>query len=200
MIRLLLVVAGVAVSVLLIGSYLAPDDLAKCSTTPNADPGCQSADVIVAISGGDTRARTDEAVKLYKNGWAPKLIFSGAAADKTGPSNAKAMRERAIEAGVPKAAITTEELSENTRQNAQLSGNVLASNDDRRVILVTSAYHQRRAGLEFRNYAGLNTQIVNHPVKHDNQWSDWWWLTPTGWWLALSELVKIVLVYAGVTK
>lgn len=200
MIKLIAAVCGVVLAVLLVGAYLAPDDLAKCGDKPTAQPGCQAADAIVAVSGGDTNARTDEAVMLYKHGWAPKLIFSGAAADKSGPSNAQAMRERALAAGVPKQAIITEELSETTRQNAQLSGSVLASNDDRRVILVTSAYHQRRAGLEFRNYAGANTQIVNHPVTRDNQWSQWWWLTPTGWWLALSELVKILLVYIGVSR
>lgn len=200
MIKLIVSVVAAALVILLIGAYLSPDDLAKCDARPSDAAGCQAADVIVAVSGGDTRARTDEAVLLYKDGWAPKLIFSGAAADKSGPSNAEAMRERAIAAGVPEDVITTEELSETTRQNAQLSSSVLASNDDRRVILVTSAYHQRRAGLEFRSNVGANTQIINHPVQHDNQWSQWWWLTPTGWWLALSELVKIVLVYAGVPR
>ena len=200
MIKLIASFCGVALIVLLVGAYLAPDDLAKCDVSPSDTPGCRAADVIVAVSGGDTQARTDEAVSLYTHGWAPKLIFSGAAADKSGPSNAEAMRERAIAAGVPEDAITTEELSETTRQNAQLSSSVLASNDDRRVILVTSAYHQRRAGLEFRSTVGANTQIVNHPVQHDNQWSQWWWLTPTGWWLALSELIKIVLVYVGISR
>lgn len=200
MIKLIAFFCGLVVIVLLVGAYLAPDDLAKCGARPSDTPGCHAADVIVAVSGGDTQARTNEAVKLYKNGWAPKLIFSGAAADKTGPSNAKAMREQAIHEGVPQGAIITEERSETTRQNAQLSSSVLASNDDRRVILVTSAYHQRRAGLEFRSTVGANTQIVNHPVQHDNQWSQWWWLTPTGWWLALSELTKILLVYVGVSR
>lgn len=200
MIKLIVAICSAIILVLLVGAYLAPDDLAKCGQKPSAQQGCESANVIVAISGGDTRARTNEAVRLYQQGWAPRLIFSGAAADKTGPSNASAMREQAIDAGVPGAAITLEEVSETTHQNAQLSSNVLANNDDRRVILVTSAYHQRRAGLEFSRYAGTGTQIVNHPVQRDNQWSEWWWLTPTGWWLAMSELVKIILVYVGVPR
>lgn len=56
------------VVVLLIGAYLAPDDLAKCDMKPSSAQGCQPADVIVALSGGDTQARTNEAVSLYKMG------------------------------------------------------------------------------------------------------------------------------------
>ena len=71
-----------------IGSYLAPDDIASCGAKPSNKQGCETAHAIVAVSGGDTAARADEAIKLYKNGWANILIFSGAAADKSGPSNA----------------------------------------------------------------------------------------------------------------
>jgi uncharacterized SAM-binding protein YcdF (DUF218 family) len=190
-------------SVVLIGVYLAPDDLARCQTGPvvsDATDHCQPADAIIAVSGGDTMARTKEAVKLYRAGWAPLLVFSGAAADKTGPSNARAMQDYALELGVPSSAILVEEASETTHQNAKLSHGVLANNKLSRVILVTSGYHQRRASIEFRNAAGSEIAIHNHPVASDNQWSSWWWLTPNGWWLALSELVKIILVYIGVSR
>lgn len=45
--------------------------------------------------------------------------FSGAAADKSGPSNAAVMKQRAINAGVVASAIIVEELSESTDQNAK---------------------------------------------------------------------------------
>lgn len=200
MIKFISAIVAAMVIVLLVGAYLAPDDLAQCDTRPTQGIDCQEADAIVAVSGGDTHARTDEAVKLYENGWADTLIFSGAAADKSGPSNASAMRQHAIQSGVPVEAIIIEDISETTHQNAQQSSGVFVDNDFRRVILVTSAYHQRRASIEFRSYAPDNTQVINHPVQQDSQWSAWWWLTPTGWWLASSELVKIVLVYAGVPR
>ena len=58
-----LVVAG-------LGWYLAPrDDLKK-------------ADAIVAISGGDTKARTLTASHLYADKWSKQLVVSGAAAAK----------------------------------------------------------------------------------------------------------------------
>lgn len=185
-----------------IGFYLHVDDLADCEVRPTMQTSsCQPADAIVAISGGDTAARTHEAVELYKNGWGTKLIFSGAAQDKSGPSNAEAMRRIALSSGVPNSDILTEEYSETTKENAENTQNILTENDIQSVILVTSGYHQRRAGLEFSARSSDNVSMRNHPVASDNQWSStWWWLTPTGWYLAVSELVKISLFYVGATR
>lgn len=196
--RLLLsIIFGFAIAVFAIGAYLAPDGLRACGETPSGAGDCIKADAIVAISGGDTAARTAEAIRLYENGWASQLVFSGAAADKSGPSNAAAMRRQAVAAGVPPQAILIDEFSETTRQNAANATSLFAENDIYSVILVTSAYHQRRAGLEFGERAGTSIRVVNHPVASDKQWSSWWWVSPTGWWLALSELAKIGVFYAG---
>lgn len=200
MIRFMLTIIIALMCILLIGAYLGPDDLARCESAPSSRPGCHKADVIVAVSGGDTYARTQKAIDLYQTGWADYLIFSGAAADKTGPSNAESMRRYALLHGVPSQAIITEEVSETTHENATRTDNVFQRHNFRRVILVTSAYHQRRASIEFRRAVGGNITIVNSPVKHDKQWSQWWWLTPGGWWLAGSELTKILLVYVGTSR
>ena len=194
-----LLVAGLIAS---IGYYLHVDDLADCETTPTFQNSmCQPADAIVAISGGDTTARTKEAVELYKNGWATKLIFSGAAQDKSGPSNAEAMRRIALSNGVPNGDIITEEYSSTTKENAENTQDILAKNEIESVILVTSGYHQRRAGLEFSARSHGTVSLRNHPVETDNQWAGgWWWLTPNGWYLAISELVKITIFYFGASR
>lgn len=194
------IVAAFAVVIIGLSIYLGPNDLAGCGASPSVSGSCQKADAIVAISGGDTTARTNEAIKLYKNGWADKLIFSGAAKDKTGPSNAEAMRREARNAGVPDGDILTEELGETTKQNAENTQAILERNSISSVILVTSAYHQRRASLEFGSRANGSVTIRNHPVSMDNQWSVWWWLTPTGWYLAVGEFVKIIAFYIGGTR
>ena len=186
-----IVVAGLSV-------YLGPDGMKSCGAQPtegNFD--CQRVDAIVAISGGDTAARTNQAIDLYKNGWANKLIFSGAAADKSGPSNAEAMQRLALEQHVPSDDIILDETSETTKQNAANTHDLFSRNNIRSVILVTSAYHQRRAGLEFGQRAGTEIRLVNHPVTTDNQWSPWWWTTPNGWYLAMSEFFKIIVFYMG---
>jgi len=174
--------------------YLQPDDLSKCGKTPGTDFPCTTVDAIVAVSGGDTNARTNQAVDMYKNGWSKVLIFSGAAQDKTGPSNAAVMKDLAVAAGVPTSAIYLDEHSETTQQNAENSQTIFTKLNIKSVILVTSGYHQRRAGLEFKKRS-KDVTILNHPVTTDKDWSFWWWTTPHGWWLAIGEAVKIIVFY-----
>ncbi len=185
---------------LLLPYYLGPNDLHRCGNTPDnnsLNDKCHSADAVVAISGGDTSARTAEAIKIYKNGWANKLIFSGAAQDKSGPSNAQAMKKQALSEGIAEGNILIEESAVNTQQNATNTQALIKNNNLNRIILVTSAYHQKRASLEFQKRAGGELEITNHPVAYDKQWSQNWYLTPTGWWLAGGELVKIIGFYVN---
>lgn len=199
--KTLIIALGAALVVILgLSVYLAPNDLAHCDEGPTNEGMCKKVDAIVAVSGGDTSARTNEAVRLYKQGWADVLIFSGAAQDKSGPSNAAVMRADAIEAGVPASVISIEEQGETTKQNADKTQQLLEEKSIKAVILVTSAYHQRRAGLEFSERSAGKVTIINHPVASDKQWSSWWWLTPEGWYLAVSEFVKILMFYVGVTR
>lgn len=193
---------ALGLGVLLLTAYLGPDDLRACDTAsgPKQPASCRAADAIVTVSGGDTYARVDEALVLYRSGWAPKLIFSGAAKDKSGPSNAAAMRSYAINRGIPMDDIFVEEYGATTKQNADLTQAILDEHSIETVILVTSAYHQRRAGLEFRARAASDIEIRNHPVIKDSHWSAFWWATPRGWHLAIGEIVKIVAFYAGQTQ
>lgn len=193
------IIIAIAVIIFSLSVYLTPNDIEKCPLRPNGQGSCKAVDAIVAVSGGDTLARTQEAVRLYERGWADTLIFSGAAQDKTGPSNAAVMRIEAIKEGVPASAILIEEYSETTKQNAVKTHELLEARQIESVILVTSAYHQRRAGLEFASRAS-DVNVLNHPVKQDKQWTDLWWLTAEGWYLALGEFFKIIAFYLGGTR
>lgn len=191
------IVISVIVAVLAVvglSFYLQPDDLAKCNKKPGGSNDCQVVDAIVAISGGDTTARANQAIDLYKNGWSHLLFFSGAAQDKTGPSNAAVMKQLAIKAGVPENSIYIDENAETTQQNAAKTQATFNDMGIKKIILVTSGYHQRRASLEFNKLTSGMT-ILNHPVASDQDWSFWWWVTPRGWSLAGSEIVKIVIFY-----
>jgi uncharacterized SAM-binding protein YcdF (DUF218 family) len=201
MIKVLAIILGLAIVVILgLSLFLAPNDLAGCSDGPSDVSRCQKADAIVAISGGDTTARANEAIRLYQNGWASKLIFSGAAQDTSGPSNAEVMQQIALDAGVPVSSIIIEEEGKTTKENAENTQDIFQQNEITSVILVTSAYHQRRASLEFNKRAAGTVQVRNHPVATDKQWSGLWWMTPTGWYLAVTEFFKIVAFYVGGTR
>lgn len=191
--------AALAIVVLGLSVYLGPDDLKNCTNIPSDVGQCKKVDAIVAVSGGDTAARTDEAVRLYKSGWAPYIIFSGAAKDTTGPSNAEVMKTQAVQSGVPATDIFIDSFSNTTKENAEDTGVIISKNKFDSIILVTSKYHQRRASLEFNRTMGDTVKVVNHPVSSDNQWSSVWWLTPVGWYLAISEFLKTIVFYLGGT-
>lgn len=177
---IMVVLAGSATAFFFgIGYYLSPQDqLIK-------------ADAIVAISGGDTSARTAEAVKLYQDGWSKHLIFSGAALDPSSRSNASAMAAAAEDAGVPATAITLDEVAANTRENATGVAAIAERNGYHSIILVTSPYHQRRASILFRRALGEAVLIINHS-SYDQQWRrSHWWATPTSRALTLAELQKV---------
>ena len=195
-----LIGAGVLVVVFiaLVTVYLQPNNFLNCETAPKTGGLCNKADAIVVVSGGDTQARTAAGIQLYKNGWAETLIFSGAAQDKSGPSNAEAMELQATQAGIPESAIVIDKEAESTTQNAENTKTILEKRGYKDVILVTSGYHQRRASLEFKKQSE-NIAIRNYPVTQDNDWGWFWWLTPRGWWLSGGELVKIIAFYIGVT-
>lgn len=176
--------------------FLGPDDIVGCSQP--ADEGkCAKVDAIITVSGGDTSARTMEAIRLHKTGSSDRLIFSGAAADKSGPSNAEVMMKLALKEGVSPTAVSIEKFSTNTAENAENTAELVRGMNLKRVMLVTSAYHQRRASIEFHKRLGSSVQIVNHPVANDNQWSSWWWMTPYGWVLGLGEVMKIIMSETG---
>jgi uncharacterized SAM-binding protein YcdF (DUF218 family) len=149
-------------------------------------------DVIVAVSGGDTAARTAEAVQLYRDGYAPKIIFSGAALDPNSVSNAKAMAMIAEKQGVPAKAIELDEAAMDTRQNASDVANIVKRDDYKSIILVTSPYHQRRVYTVFRQSLGKDTTILNHSSA-DKLWRrSHWWATDYSWNLTISEAQKTI--------
>lgn len=192
--KIVLLILIFTLSIIGISKYLQPDDLQRCGDSPDKRINCTTVDAVVAVSGGDTAARVEEAVRLYKKGWSNKLIFSGAAKDKTGPSNATVMKEMAIAAGVPALSVWLDEYSENTKENAQNTKTIFDQFQIKSAILVTSGYHQRRSSLEFtRRITGV--KILNHPVASDNDWDSFWFMRPRGWWLAIGEIVKISVFY-----
>ena len=175
-IALVLFFLGVGV----LGWYLSPRD----------DP--EKVDAIVAISGGDTKARTDTAVILYKEGWSTRIIFAGAASDPNSPSNATVMRRIAVASGVPESSIIVEDYSRDTKENANNVANIFDTKPSS-IILVTSPYHQRRAYVEFSKSLP-DTKIINYPAFDQTWRRSLWWINPWGWYLTISESIKLLII------
>ena len=148
-------------------------------------------DVIVAVS-GDNGPRTETAVRLWKQGYAPYLLFSGAALDPDSVSSAEIMKRDAVRLGVPADAILLEPDSTTTEQNARLVAQLMAARGLRSAILVTSPYHQRRAALLFaRAFDPAGLAFRNHPAE-DPEWDpDRWWMREPSRSLTLVEIAKL---------
>ncbi len=109
------------------------------------DSGPVQADAIVVLGGG-AYERPARAAELFKAHAAPKIIVSGA-------GDCSGNRNLLLKEGVPDDAIVLEPKSRTTRENAQLTIPLLRSAGAKRVIVVTSWYHSRRALRVFQHYA-----------------------------------------------
>ncbi len=161
---------------------------------PMSNP-LKKSEAIIVVSGGDTRGRTMHGVDLYQKGWAPKLIFSGAARDPKSVSNAKAMMAIAASRGVPQEAILLDESSRDTKENAQSTKSI--AGNYKTIILVTSDYHQRRVSIEFNKQYGTQTEFINSPAKDKNWGRKTWFLNPYGWWISLTEPANLLFTKVG---
>ncbi|WP_373636647.1 YdcF family protein [Yoonia sp. BS5-3] len=120
---------------------------------PASEP---TADVIVVLGGGmsangtlgqDTVGRVMKGVALYNAGAAPRIHFTGGVSRPNTPGAGDRMAELAQESGIPAGAITTENRSLSTLQNALFSKPMLS--DAQSVILVSEAFHLPRSKASF---------------------------------------------------
>lgn len=160
----------------------------------------EKADAIVAIS-GDTGARTNTAVSLWKQGFAPLIVFSGSALDPDSVSSAEIMRREAVRQGVPENATVIEPASATTEDNATEVAKLMVDRKLRSAILVTSPYHQRRAAFEFgRAFAPTGLSFRNYPAR-DPEWNAFlWWRQEPARSRTLLEMMKLGAVYLSQTR
>jgi uncharacterized SAM-binding protein YcdF (DUF218 family) len=102
--------------------------------------------------------RTELAVALWRDGAAPRVVFTGGVGE-TGPSEASAAASYAERLGLPAAATLIEDASTSTWENAVFSSAVLERHLGRaaaelRVVVVTDRYHVVRARRVFARHFG----------------------------------------------
>jgi uncharacterized SAM-binding protein YcdF (DUF218 family)/glycosyltransferase involved in cell wall biosynthesis len=112
-------------------------------------------------AGGGAQERLKRAVDLYRGGFAPALILSSGYVYSF--HEAEVMRALAVDQGVPAAAIVLEEHATNTYQNVRFVDAILRDHQWRRILLVSSPYHMRRALLVWRKQAA-DIEVTPTPV------------------------------------
>lgn len=104
-----------------------------------------------------------QALQLYRLGKVDKFLISGGSGliMKDRVPEADQIEKILLMAGVPEKDIITESNSRNTRENAINTAQVLAQHPEwKRLLLVTSAFHMRRAKGCFRE-AGVKTDTYS---------------------------------------
>jgi uncharacterized SAM-binding protein YcdF (DUF218 family) len=168
----------------------------------------RKSDAIFVLAG--TRAeRPLEAIELYKEGYAPIVIISpGIVEDaeivlrKRGvrfPLQDELQREALVQSGLPAAAVlTTGGYVDNTAQEANLLRAIVQVRGWRRVIIVTSKYHTRRAAFAFRRgLESTGAQVVMRASRYDSSDPARWWRHRSDLRFGLSEWEKLLAYRLG---
>ena len=108
---------------------------------------------------GNTVDRFDGGVEVFSAGKAPLLIFMGSKRPwmPDEKPEGEILAERAKRLGIPETAILVTGKVGNTADEAKAARGILSRNAKPHVILVTSAFHMKRATLLFRK-AGMKVQ------------------------------------------
>jgi uncharacterized SAM-binding protein YcdF (DUF218 family) len=112
----------------------------------------EKSDAILVLGNHDIRS-ADYSVELFKQGWAPIMIFTGGAIHQNPKlevhwelPEAEIFAQRAVELGVPENAILTESRSKNTGENFELTARLLGERgiEAKSFIVVQKPYMERR--------------------------------------------------------
>lgn len=156
------------------------------------------ADAIVVLT-GSYPDRILEAVALYKEGWAPRIVLCRE------PENAgfRRLRElgvsvprlyelnRAVaeQLGVPAAAISVlERPAGSTYTEAIVLLEEALARGWTSILLVTSKYHTRRAAMIYRFLAAGRVEIIPRPARDDD-------FQPDGWWRDRASTRRVVIEF-----
>jgi uncharacterized SAM-binding protein YcdF (DUF218 family) len=135
-------------------------------------------DVIVAMGTGIrsdgslsnlSKAVTQKAIELYKNKFAPNIIFTGGFTQNN-ITEAEAMRDYAIKRGIPKNNIFLEVDSVSTPTNVSETQKILKKKKFKSVLVVAQYVHIRRVIALFRRMLGNNYKLywISAFSKYDN--------------------------------
>ena len=102
-------------------------------------------------AGGGSTERLNEAIDLYRAGYAQYLVISSGYVYSF--KEADELRDSAVAQGVPAGAIALELRSTNTYQNVMFVDEILRDHNWRSILLVSSPYHMRRATMVWHKLA-----------------------------------------------
>lgn len=146
----------------------------------------QKAEAIVVLTGDGGVGRTLEAVRLYQDGYAPRIILTHARLRKGYEALARmgfsVPEERNIQWMVLKAmrvpAGVVLQVNERADSTASEMGYLVPFLKEHRidtVILVTDRSHSTRASKILTRVSGGRITVISRPTRYDTFDAEWWW-------------------------
>jgi uncharacterized SAM-binding protein YcdF (DUF218 family) len=151
----------------------------------------QVSDVIVILSDDNYEAdRATRAAQLFRSGMAPRILASGRLLRPY--AGIEELMQRDLKGlGVPANAIVpVTHRGTNTREEAIADAQAIAAHGWKKVLLVTSNYHTRRADYIFERTlpAGTELRVISAP---DSDYD------PNGWWRTRNGLKRFLYEAVG---
>jgi uncharacterized SAM-binding protein YcdF (DUF218 family) len=171
----------------------------------------QHVDAIFVLAGARVE-RWLEAVSLYREGIAPVIALSPGLIEPSEahlraigvkfPRDVDLTRDAMEQLGVPASAIVTPDGSvDNTAQEATLLREWARARSWRRVMIVTSKYHTRRAGFAFRReLAGSGIVVLIRSTRYDPSDPAHWYRHRSDARFVLEEWQKLLAYRLGLAR
>ena len=162
------------------------------------------ADALAVLSGGSAyRERAERAAQLFKEGRSPTIVLTNdgqrsgwSSAQQRNPFFVEREAEELKKAGVPAERIeVVPQVVSSTYQEAWVLRQYAAVHNLHSVLVVTSAYHSRRALWTLRRIfrgSGIEIGLDTPPTGDETPAPTTWWLSWRGWQNVGGEYLKIV--------
>lgn len=134
------------------------------------------------------RARLDHAIALWKQGLAPRIIFTGGFGDRDTTSEAAVGQRYAIAHGVPARNILIENSGRTTAQSLQQVAFLMEAEPTRSIILVSDPFHMLRLSILARRFGmtPYSSPTRTSPISMSRRES---------WKYVLAESIKVPIVF-----
>jgi len=90
------------------------------------------------------RARTERAIELYQEGYAPHLLLSGGLG-RYPPEESEVMRRLAVAAGIPEEAMILDQQADSTRDSITTAKEIMDQQGWETALIVSDPFHIQRA-------------------------------------------------------
>jgi uncharacterized SAM-binding protein YcdF (DUF218 family) len=185
--------AGLIIGLLIYAAH--PWYLAKLGHFFVLSDSLAKADVIIVLAGDSARdERLLHAIKLWQEGYAPKIALSATLADWQTYEDFPTWRHAAKLNVLPlESLLVLEHEADSTTEEARFLRPLLQNHQFKEIIIVTSNYHTRRSKKVFQKQwagSGMHVRVSAAPSVHFNP--NYWWKHRADCRTLLLEFTKTV--------